>query len=225
MSIGTLREQQLHAGLKTWLAEPGDTFEQKVDGYHVDIQRDGLLIEIQTGSFSKLRKKLARLLEDNVVLLVYPIAETKWILKKTKRGKQVSRRKSPKRGRIEHLFDELMYIPEIVRHPNFRFTALLIEQEDIWRDDGGGSWRRKHWSIADKRLVKVNGRVDFGSLADYLTLIPPTLSEPYTHKQLADALKAPVWLSTRMSYCLRKMGCLEERGKQGRSLLLGAALR
>jgi hypothetical protein len=225
MSIGTLREQQLHAGLKTWLAEPGDAFEQKLGGYHIDILRDGLLIEIQTGSFSKLRKKLARLLEQHTVLLVYPIAETKWIVKQTKRGRQVSRRKSPKRGRIEHLFDELMFIPEIVRHPNFRFAALLIEQEDIWRDDGGGSWRRKHWSIADKRLVKVNGRVDFNDLADYLNLIPPTLSEPYTHKQLADALQAPVWLTTRMSYCLRKMGCLEERGKQGRSLLLGAALR
>src|SRR3972149_4918099 len=106
-TIGTLREQQLHAALKTWLGKPGDTFEQKVEGYHIDIVRGDLLIEVQTGSFIKLRTKLGRLLQNHQVLLVYPIAETKWILRQTKRGRQVARRKSPKHGRVEHLFEEL----------------------------------------------------------------------------------------------------------------------
>jgi hypothetical protein len=154
---------------------------------------------------------------------VHPIAETKWIVRQTKRGREVARRKSPKRGRFEHLFDELLYIPDIVRHPNFSFAALLTEQEEIWRDDGKGSWRRKHWSIADKRLLRVTGRMEFKTLDDYLGLIPAGLDDPFTHKQLAEALGSPLWLSTRMSYCLRKMGCLETRGKQGRALLLAPA--
>lgn len=220
MSIGTLHEQQLHAGLKQWLAQPGDTFEQKVDGYHIDILRGDLLIEIQTKNFGALRTKLGKLLVDHHVLLVYPIAQTKWIVRKTKRGRQLTRRKSPKRGRLEHLFDELLYIPEIVRHPNFSLAVLLTEQEEIWRDDGAGSWRRKHWSIADRRLLGVTARTDFAVLEDYLSLIPDGLPNPFTHRQLANALKAPVWLSTRMSYCLRKMGCLQTVGKEGRSLLL-----
>ncbi len=219
-SIGTLHEQQLHASLKQWLAKPGDRFEQLVDGYHIDIRRGDLLIEIQTGNFSALRKKLNKLLEGHQVLLVYPIPEAKWIVRQTKRGKHIARRKSPKRGRIENLFDELLYIPEIACHPNFRLWVLLTHQEDVWQDDGAGSWRRKHWSVADRRLLEVTAKVEFCQLADYLSLIPNGLSAPFTHRQLAAALKAPVWLSTRMSYCLRKMGLLETRGQQGRQLLV-----
>lgn len=220
MSIGTLHEQQLHAGLKQWLAEPGDRLEQVVDGYHIDIQRKNMLVEIQTGNFYALRTKLTRLLADHQVTLVYPIPETKWIVRKTKRGRQIAKRRSPKRGRIENLFDELLYIPEIATHPNFHFCALLTQQEEIWRDDGGGSWRRKHWSVADRKLIDVIARVDFNGLDDYLALIPSSLTAPFTHRQLATALKAPVLLTTRMSYCLRKMGLLENVGKDGRELLL-----
>jgi hypothetical protein len=222
-SIGTLREQQLHAGLKLWLAEPGDRFEQVIGGYHIDIQRGDLLIEIQTGKFSALRRKLSRLLEDHRVLLVYPIPESKWIVRQTKREKQLSRRKSPKRGRIENMFDELLYIPEIACHPNFHLLVLLTHQEDIWKDDGGGSWRRKHWSVADRRLLEVTTRFEFNQPLDYLRLIPSDLAAPFTHSQLAAALNMPVWLSTRMSYCLRKMGLLEEKGRQGRRLLVAPA--
>ncbi|MEX1143503.1 MAG: hypothetical protein WEC16_01575 [Anaerolineales bacterium] len=220
VSIGTLREQQLHAGLKLWLAQPGDRFEQVIGGYHIDIQRGERLIEIQTGNFSALRTKLGRLLAEHQVLLVYPIPQAKWIVRQTKRGKQLSRRKSPKRGRLENLFDELLYIPEIACHPNFRLMVLLTHQEDIWKDDGAGSWRRKHWSVADRRLLEVTARFEFSQPGDYLALIPSGLVTPFTHRQLAAALKAPVWLSTRMSYCLRKMGLLENSGKQGRQLLL-----
>jgi hypothetical protein len=219
-TIGTLREQQLHAGLKHWLAEPGDRFEQLVDNYHIDILRETVLIEIQTANFSALRHKLNNLLRDHAVLLVYPIPETKWIVRQTKRGRKLTRRRSPKRGRVENLFDELLYIPEIACHPNFKFCVLLTQQEEIWRDDGGGSWRRKHWSIADRILLEVTGRVDFHGGADYLALIPSGLTTPFTHRQLAEALKAPIWLTTRMSYCLRKMGLLQVCGKRGRELLL-----
>ena len=51
-SIGVLNEGHLHAALKDWYARPGDRVEVPVEAYHVDLVRDGLLIEIQTGSFS-----------------------------------------------------------------------------------------------------------------------------------------------------------------------------
>lgn len=222
MSIGTLREQQLHAALKAWLAQAGDAFEQKVDGYHIDILRGELLIEIQTGSFNKLRKKLNNLLPEHRVLLVHPIAQTKWVVRQSKRGKQIARRKSPKRGRVEHVFDELLFIPDLLSHPNLHLVVLLTEQEEVWRDDGKGSWRRKHWSIADKRLVQVIEQHEFRSAADFLKLLPADLPRPFTHQQLAKALGVPLWVATRMSYCLRKMGALETQGKRGRALLLSA---
>ncbi|HSS96317.1 MAG TPA: hypothetical protein VLK33_04775 [Terriglobales bacterium] len=218
--IGTLKEHSLHAAIKASLSKPGDLVEQQVDGYQIDIQRGELLIEIQTANFSSLKTKLGKLLENYRVLLVHPIAETKWIVKQNKRKREISRRKSPKRGRVEHLFDELLSIPQLAAHPNFAFMVLLTEVEEIWRNDGRGSWRRKHWSIVDRRLVEIIGSQYFESPKDYLNLLPSELPNPFTHRQLAKAIGAPVWTSTRMSYCLRKMGCLETVGKEGRSLLL-----
>jgi hypothetical protein len=218
--IGTLTEQSLHAEIKQWLAKPGDLMEQAVDGYQIDILRGDLLIEIQTRNFSALKRKLGKLLETHKVVLVHPIAQTKWIIRKTKRGRVLSKRKSPKTGRLEHLFDELIYMPQLATHPNLSMLVLLTHEEEIWRDDGKGSWTRKHWSIFDRRLVDVVGSIQLDNRQDFLDLIPASLPYPFSHKQLAKAIKAPIWMSTRMSYCLRKMGYLESVGKEGRSLLL-----
>ena len=219
-SIGTLREQRLHASLKLWLAQPGDAFEQKVGGYHIDIVRGDLLIEIQTTNFSRIRRKLAKLVETHPVLLVHPIPKTKWIVRKTKRGRQLSRRKSPKQGRVEYVFDELLYMPALALHPNFRMQVLLTEQEEIWRDDGRGSWRRKHWSISDKVLLGVVETAEFIGPDDYLGLIPGDIAIPFSHRQLSETLGIPLWAGIRMSYCLRKMGALRVASKRGRALLL-----
>ncbi len=218
--IGTLNEQHLHSQLKDWLAQPGDLVEQDVDGYRIDLVRGDLLIEIQTGNFTAIRRKLAKLLEDHEVLLVHPIARDKWIVRQTKRGRQVARRKSPKKGRLEHVFDELVRMPQIATHPNFRLQVLLTQQEEVWRDDGRGSWRRGKWSIADRHLLKVLESAHLERPADYLNLIPDKLERPFTHKSLAKAMKTNVATSTRLSYCLRKMGLLETVGKQGNTLLL-----
>ena len=218
--IGTLNEQSLHASLKVWLAQPGDQFEQRIGRYHIDIIRGPLLIEIQTKNFGQIREKLTRLLEDHQILLVHPIPKAKWIVKKSKRGKLLSKRKSSKRGDLPQLFDELLYISDLVSHPNFKLQVLLTEQEEIWRDDGKGSWRRKHWSIDDSKLLGVVDSVTFSKLADYMDMMPASLQTPFTHREMSKAMKVPIWVSTRMSYCLRKMGALYVVGKRGRALML-----
>ena len=45
--ISTFNEKPLHAALKAWYARAGDRLEVQVDGFIIDIVRDGLLIEIQ----------------------------------------------------------------------------------------------------------------------------------------------------------------------------------
>jgi hypothetical protein len=118
--IGVLNEKPLHASLKQWYAQPGDQFEVPVGGYVIDIVRDDLLIEIQTGSFSSLKAKLAKLLYSHQVRLIYPIAQEKWIVRPAAddNGRAI-RRKSPKRGRLEDLFWELVSIPHLLSNPNF----------------------------------------------------------------------------------------------------------
>ena len=60
--IGTLNESSLHAQLKQLLSEQGDEFEVDLDGFVIDIRRGDLLIEVQTGSFGAMGRKLDRLL-------------------------------------------------------------------------------------------------------------------------------------------------------------------
>jgi hypothetical protein len=55
-AIGTLNEGALHAQLKDWYRRRGDRVEQMVDGFVVDLIRGNLLVEIQTGGFTPLRR-------------------------------------------------------------------------------------------------------------------------------------------------------------------------
>lgn len=217
--IGVRQESSLHAALKAWYARPGDSLEVAVDGYQIDVVRGELLVEIQTGNFTAIRPKLKRLLPNHTVRLVYPIAQEKWICRTSASDQPISRRKSPKHGRIEELFSELVRIPKLVPHANFSLEVLLVKVDEIWRDDGLGSWRRRHWSIADRRLLEVVGSRLFREPGDYVDLLPCDLARPFTNRALAEQLGIAIRLAERFTYCLRAMGVLENAGKDGRANL------
>jgi hypothetical protein len=218
--IGLLQETSLHAALKAWYMHQGDQVEVPVGGFVVDIVRGELLIEIQTRHFSSLRQKLIRLTQRHPVRLVYPVPQEKWIVRLAADGlTPISRRKSPKRGRVEHLFLELVRFPQLVTQPNFSVEVLLTREEEVWQDDKRGSWRRKGWSIADRRLVNIVASILLESPSDFLALLPPELPNPFTTLDLARALNQPRYLAQKMAYCLRAMGTVEVVGKQGNAWL------
>ncbi len=216
--IGTLAEKSLHAGLKDWYGRPGDQFEVRVDGFVIDIVREDVLVEIQTRHLYAMKRKLRRLLADHSVHLIHPIPSEKWIVREDAQGVFVQRRKSPKHGKILNIFDELVRIPHLLSHPNLTLEVVLTQQEEIWRDDGKGSWRRRHWSIADQHLLSVVEQAIFETPHDYMAVIPADLQRPFTNRQLADKLKCPVKLAQKITYTLRKMDMLEIVGKQGNAL-------
>lgn len=217
--IGTLTEKSLHAALKDWYAGPGDQLEVVVDGFVVDIVRSDLLIEIQTSNFSALKHKLTVLTEQHQVRLVYPVAREKWIVRLNARGRQVGRRKSPKRGRVVHVFDELVRIPTLVTRPNFSVEVLLVQAEQILCNDGKGSWRRQGWSVVDHRLLDVVEQVVMESPGDFRALLPADLPDRFTTRDLADALELQRNLARKMAYCLREMGALEVVGKRRNAIV------
>jgi len=218
--VGELKETSLHASLKTWYTREGDQQEVSFDGFVVDIVRGDLLIEIQTRNFSAIRPKLVRLVEQSAVHLVYPIPQQKWIVRQTGDNRTpLKRRKSPKHGRIEDLFTELVRLPQLISHPNFTLEVLFTHEEEIWRDDGRGSWRRKGWSIADRRLLAVVGSQGFASPADFCALLPASLPQPFDTQDLARSLNLPRGLAQKMTFCLRGMGALQMNGKRGRAWL------
>ena len=217
--IGTLAEKSLHAGIKEWYGRSGDQFEVQVDGFFIDIVRGEQLIEIQTRHFGAMKRKLGRLLDNHPVLLLHPIAQEKWIVRETAVGQPISRRKSPKKGQALDLFAELMRIPHLLPHPNLVVGALLTRQEEIWRDDGQGSWRRKGWSLHDHRLLEVVGLHTFATPADLLTLLPPDLPQPFTTRHLARLGKLNLNLAQRITYTLSRCDVIAQVGKEGRSNL------
>ena len=215
-TIGTYQEKSLHAALKEWYAAPGDRAEQPVDGYVADLVRGEELIEIQTRNFSAIKRKLATLLEHHPVRLMHPIPTLKWIVRLDRDGATVlSRRRSPKRGTLLDVFDELVSIPHLIAHPRFTLEVLLVEVEETRQQDGRGSWRRRGWSIHDQILVGVESQHSFHSPADFAALLPATLPDPFTSSDLADGLKLRRGQGQKIAYCLRHMEAIHIVGKQG----------
>jgi hypothetical protein len=215
--IGQLTERSLHAALKEYLAQPGDRFEVKLGRYVIDIIRDDQLIEIQTRHLYALRPKLLHLLEAHRVRLVHPLPAERWIVREGRDGR-VTRRKSPKRATACDIFGELVRVPDMAAHPNLTLEVLLVREEQVWRDDGQGSWRRGHWSLVDTRLLGVAGSAVFGPPADFLALLP-SLPEPFTNADLARARGWNSHLAGKATYALRAMGVLGPAGRRGRANL------
>ncbi len=219
--IGTLAEKSLHAALKAYYAQPGDALECELDGYVIDILRPEphQCIEIQTRSLAKMKPKLHTLLDRHPIRVIYPIPQERWIVRVDRDGVITSRRKSPKRGTVYHLFPELVSFPSLILHPNLTLEALLIRDEEVWIDDGRGSWRRKRWSIADRRLLEVVQPISLASAADFAALLPRDLPAEFDSRDLAQAIRQPRSLAQKMTYCLREMGALRISGKRGNTLV------
>lgn len=219
-AINTWNEGPLHAALKAWYAQPGDALEVPVDGFIIDIVRGDVLIEIQTRGFTVLKDKLTALTRAHPVRLVYPIAREKWIVKLADDGKkQVSRRRSPKRGVVEQIFDELVSIPHLLAQPNFTLEVVFIHEEETRRHDARRGWRRKGWVTHERRLIEVVGQHYFSSPEDLRALLPASLVEPFTASDLARLIPGNLRRAQKMIYCLRAMGLILQTGKRGRAIL------
>ncbi len=178
--IGTLNEKPLHAALKKWYAQPDDQIEVSLDGFIIDILRGDFLVEIQTRNFSAIKRKLHMLTEKHALRLVYPIAQEKWIVKRAGGKKSTqSRRKSPKRGSLELIFEELVSFPTLLSRQNFSLELLLIQEEEIRRYDGKKGWRRKGWVTDQRRLLNVVDRQLFETPADMAALIPSDIERTF----------------------------------------------
>ena len=221
--IGLLNEKPLHAALKQWYARPGDRFEVPVDGFVIDIVRDDLLIEIQTRNFASIKSKLTRLVHSHPVRLIYPIVQEKWIVRLAiDNGGGAMRRKSPKRGRFEDLFWELVSIAQLLSNPNFTLEVLMISEEEVRRYGGKRHWRRRGWLIEGRRLLEVLDQRVFRESADWLGFLPDGLGS-FTTRELATGMNTRRELAQKMAYCLREGRMIELIGRRGRANLYRVA--
>jgi hypothetical protein len=217
--IGTLQEGPLHAALKSHYRAPGDVVEAQVGGYVVDILGSRGIVEIQTASFSAIRRKLETLLESHPVRLVHPIGIERWIVRVDATGEILGRRKSPKRLGVEDVFEQLVSLATLVDHPRLLVDVVTTRLEEIrmWRKRRR---RRKFsWQVAERRLLEVLDVTTIASASDLFRLLPHELPEPFSTRDLAQAMERPLWLAQKAAYCLRESGAVRRVGKRGNLLL------
>jgi hypothetical protein len=194
--------------LKADYAEPGDRFEVPLDGFVIDIVRDGSLIEIQTGSFGAMGKKLDHLLPSNQILLVYPIAVESYLQKPG-----VKPRKSPKHGSVYDLFAELVSIPTLVDHPNLSLEVVLVAVTKVQVADAKVRRGRGGFRTEDRQLREILGRHRFNDGRDLLELVPDGLPPVFTTADLARRAGIGRGVAQQMAYCLRPLGLFIEQGR------------
>jgi hypothetical protein len=218
--IGTINETTLHADLKWLYSESNDQLERKVGKYIVDIVTDDHLIEIQTRNFSEIRNKIKNLLQNYKIKLVHPIVQDKWIVHfNSQLNKIIRRRLSPIHCSYIDIFKELVSIPKMISYPNFTIEIILVQIEEIRENNGKGSWKRKGWSVSDKKLVRLIERRKFNNPIDFLYFIPQNIKTPFTNLELAKHLNKSVSLARKVSYCLKKMEIFKIVGNKGNTLL------
>ncbi len=191
--IGTLREKRLHAAIKTYLCPDtarheipvGTLFGGGVDDggagtRHMvaDIVCDGEIFEVQTGGLYPLREKLAWYLAHTPcrVTVVHPIPAVRylsWI--DPADGTVISRRRSPKRGRVQDVAKELYWLSDFVGNPRFSLRLLLIELEEYRLADGWSRDGKRGSSRYERFPTALLGDVTLASAADYAAYFLPAL--------------------------------------------------
>ncbi len=204
-----MNEGPLHAVLKARYALPTDRLEVPVGPFVADIVRhaedggDPLIIEIQTGSFGAMGDKLDRLLCEYRVQIVHPVA-----LRTTLDRPPAAPRRSPQRGSIYAVFDELISIPTLLDHPNLVLDVVLVEVTKHQVRDRTARRRRGGWRTVARVLDRVVETIRLSDLADLGELLPAELAEEFTTADLASACGIGRDQAQRMAYCLRSAGLL-----------------
>ncbi len=210
-------ETSLHRQLKAHYAPRGAQLEQRIGRYRIDVIDGDELIEIQLGSLSAIRDKIAVLVKQHQVRIVKPIVARKYLVKQKRAGGQeVSRRRSPKQGTVFDLFEELVHFTRVYPHPRLVLEVVLVEIEEF-RYPGHGRrrrWRRNDHEVEDQRLVAVLGVEKFHTAADLCRLLPPKLPKQFHTGHIAEGLGVERWIAQRMAYCLREMGAIKTVGKE-----------
>jgi hypothetical protein len=221
-------ETTLHRQLKEFYAGPRPRCEVRLDGFRIDAVRRGALIEIQLGHLAAIRRKVAALVESRRVIVVKPIVVEKTIVKLDRRGgRVVHQRRSPKRGQLIDLFDELIYFTAVFPHRRLTLEIPLVSIEEF-RFPGHGRrrrWGKNDFQIEDQRLIAVHDVHRFHTAADLLQLLPEGLPHPFHTGDLAERLAVARWVSQRIAYCLVHTGAIIQVGKQGNTRLYGLPAR
>jgi hypothetical protein len=215
-------ETSLHRALKQLYAKDPEHTEVRIGGFRIDAVDHEQLVEIQHGSLGAIREKIGKLIAEHRVLVVKPIVARKTLVRLDAPGGEViSRRLSPKQGRLLDLFDDLVHFTRVFPHRRLVLEAVMVEVEE-WRYPGHGRrrrWHKRDYQIDDQKLIGVQSRHSLATAADLCRLLPADLPQPFHTGHLSELLGIPRRQSQCIAYCLRHCGAVREAGKLGNKRL------
>lgn len=218
--IGTYGEKTLHAVLKYYFEPYEDSHEVRLGPFVADIVGEQGVIEIQTRSFDKLRKKLDAFLEVARVTVVYPVPCNKWLVWMSEEtGEVTKRRKSPKKGTPWDSFRELYKIKSYLTHPNLTLCVVLVDLEEYRLLNGWSKDRKKGSTRSDRIPLALTSECILKSPADYAGLLPDAMPSPFTTADLARVCRLSPACASAALNVLYTVGAVVRTGKQGNRYL------
>ncbi len=229
-TIGRLGERTLHAVLKSCY-EPDERYhEQPVGGFVADILRPDGIIEIQTGSFYPLRRKIPEFVKLCPVTIVHPLSVQKrlwWVDPAT--GAVSGGRKSPRPQRPLDLLPELFWVidwfdtvdslPAETQLFPLTVELVLLSMQEYRLQDGYTREGKAGSHRANRVPSELFGTVTLHTAADVAKLLP-TLPQQFTASELYKTLHFTRLRANAAKKVLLRLDIIQSTGeKQGRAEL------
>jgi hypothetical protein len=213
-------ETSLHRALKQQYGDAsGGRTEVLLKGFRIDaVESSGQLVEIQSGALGPLRAKLTRLLPEHRLRVVKPVVLERRVVKRARaEGADLSVRRSPKRGAIIDLFEDLVGLARLFPHPNLVIEVLAVSIDEIRLPRR----RKPGYSIADRRLIEILSKRLLAHPADLWDLLPGEhdWDRPFTTDDIARRIDRPLWFAQRVAYFLRHSAAAKSIGKKANHLV------
>lgn len=217
--IGTLREKPVHAAIK-YTVEPNDSYhEVRIGSFVADVVTEQGIVEVQTRSLHSLKKKLAHFLEQGKVTVIHPMAQRNYIAwVDEESGEVTAPRRSSHSKKPYDSFYELMYLRELLLHPNLSMEFWMLDVEEYRFLNGYGKDKKSHATRYQQMPKDLLDIVRCHCGEDFLNLLPE-VPEVFTRKQLKDAAKRTDRWAQRAIYTLEQMNLLERAGKEKNAIL------
>lgn len=215
-NIGTLNEKCIHSALKYYYGEDCDQ-EAKIGDFYADVVTENGIYEIQTANFSRLNKKLEKMLQACHVTVVYPFERrVKTLNADAKTGEILTEGNYRYFSSYTDLLLELYRIKSFLTNPNL---TICIAELDVERVNyvSRKTMRRSGRGKYSKTPTALRREIYLQKPQDYSFFLPEGLSEEFTLADLEKLLRAtdPSILLEITGY----MGVTERIGKKGNAYL------
>ena len=153
-------------------------------------------------------RKLDRLLANHRMLLVHPVAVETYLQRPGKKT-----RKSPKRGSIFSIFEELVSIPTLLDHPHLTLEVVLVSITKVQRADPKARRSRGGFRTIDRQLRQIVDVKRFANKEDLAELLPAGLPPKFTTADIATGAQVSRAVAQRMAYCYRALEIITKIGR------------